>query len=60
VIKANTIVSLGWVVTNSIRVIVQPEMGAKSVYKPMRVASGHSFRQEWGDPMKVISGDAGS
>jgi hypothetical protein len=31
------------------------------MHKPMRVASGHSLgHQEWGDPMKVASEDAGS
>jgi len=31
------------------------------VHKPMRVASGHLLgSQEWGDPMRVTSGDAGS
>jgi hypothetical protein len=31
------------------------------VLKPIKVASGHSLRrQEWGDPMRVASGDAGS
>jgi hypothetical protein len=31
------------------------------VHNPMRIASGHSLgRQEWGDPIKVASRDAGS
>jgi len=42
-----------------IRAIAQPEM--ESVYKSMRVASGHLLgRQEWDDPMKVASGNAES
>jgi hypothetical protein len=32
-----------------------------SEHKPMRIASGHSLgRQEWGDPMRVTSGDSRS
>jgi len=31
------------------------------VHKPMKVANGHLLGcQEWGDPMKVASGDVGS
>jgi len=31
------------------------------VHKPIRVASGHLLeRQEWGDLMRVATGDAGS
>jgi hypothetical protein len=31
------------------------------VHKPIRVVGGHSLgRQEWGDPMRVASEDAGS
>jgi len=48
----------GWVVTNGIRAIAQPEMG--SVYKLMRVASRHSLGcQEWGDPIRIVIGDVG-
>jgi len=38
-----------------------PSLRWGSVHKPMRVTSEHSLgRQEWGDPMRVASGDAGS
>jgi hypothetical protein len=37
-----------------------PNLKWKSVYKLVRVANGHSLgRQEWGDPMRVTSKDAG-
>jgi hypothetical protein len=37
-----------------------PSLRWGSVHKPMRVASGHSLgRQEWGDPIRIASGDAG-
>jgi hypothetical protein len=45
----------GWVVTNGFRAIAQHEMGG-SVHNPL-----HSLgRQEWGDSMRVASGNAGS
>jgi hypothetical protein len=38
-----------------------PAWDGGTVHKPIRVASGHLLRlQEWGDPMRVASGDAGS
>jgi len=50
----------GWVVTNGIRAIAQPEMVGVCT-SPKRVAGGHSLGcQEWGDPMRVASEDAGS
>jgi hypothetical protein len=58
--KADSIVSLGvdrykWYQSHC------PAWDGGSVHKPMRVAGGHSLgRQEWGDPMRVASEDAGS
>jgi hypothetical protein len=50
----------GWVVTNGIKAIAQPEM-VGACTSPKRVAGGHSLGcQEWGDPMRVASEDAGS
>jgi hypothetical protein len=38
-----------------------PAWDGGSVYKPIRVISEHLLgRQEWGDPMRVASEDAGS
>jgi len=38
-----------------------PNLRWESMHKPMRVASEHSLaRQEWGDHMRVTSGNAGS
>jgi hypothetical protein len=58
--KRTILCRLGWVITNGIRAIAQPEIG-RSMHKPVRDASGHLLgRQEWGDPMRVASGEARS
>jgi hypothetical protein len=58
--KADNIVLLGGgIIRNSIRDIIKSEMGGACT-GPW-VASGHSLGcQEWGDPMRVASKDAGS
>jgi len=52
--KSDNIMSLGWVVTNDIRAITQPNIVERA--QAMRVTSMHSLGcQECGDPIRVAS-----